>query len=59
MLESQGATDACQKRFSWFLDWNPKVRKYANLLRFRKMLKNAPTLAIGGVDTAENGPFEV
>ena len=27
--------------------------------RFRKMLKTTPTLAIGGVDTAENGPFKV
>ena len=24
-----------------------------------KMLKNAPTVAIGGVDTAENGPSKV
>ena len=27
--------------------------------RSRKMLKNAPTLAIGGADTAENGPSKV
>ena len=27
--------------------------------RFRKTLKNAPTLAIGGADTAENGPSKV
>ena len=25
--------DACQKRFSWFSDWNPKVQKFANLVR--------------------------
>ena len=27
--------------------------------RFRKVLQNAPTLAIGDVDTAENGPSKV
>ena len=37
------------------------VQRNADLkpCRARKMLKNAPTLAIGGVDTAENGPSRV
>ena len=37
------------------------VQRNADLkpCRARKMLKNAPTLAIGGADTAENGPSKV
>ena len=37
------------------------VRRNADLkpCRARKMLKNAPTLAIGGADPAENGPSKV
>ena len=37
------------------------VRRNADLkpCRSRKTLKNAPTLAIGGADTAENGPSKV
>ena len=31
----------------------------SNFVDFEKMLKNAPTLAIGGADTAENGPSKV
>ena len=46
---------------------NPEiVQKFAvqrnadlKLCRARKMLKNAPTLAIGHADTAENGPSKV
>ena len=26
--------DACQKRFSWFSDWSPKVQKCVNYLIF-------------------------
>ena len=32
---------------------------YLKPCRIRKVLKNAPTLAIGGADTAENGPSKV
>ena len=36
------------------------MQKYGNLVDLEKiMLKNAPTLAIGGVDTAENEPLKV
>ena len=37
------------------------VQKNADLIpcRARKMLKNAPTLASGGADAAENGPSKV
>ena len=59
---------------SWFSDWIPRVQKldsivgkslavqkYANLVddHLEKMLKNALTLAIGGVATAENEPSKV
>jgi len=36
------------------------VKKCVNLVELKNvMLKDEPTLAIGGVDTAENGPQEV
>ena len=37
------------------------MQQNANLVDVEKilMLKNVPTLAIGGVDTAENGPSKV
>ena len=31
--------DACQKRFSWFSDWSPKVQKHVNL---EDLVKNFP-----------------
>ena len=27
-----GAVDACQKRFSWFFNWIPKLQKFVNLV---------------------------
>ena len=32
--------DACQKRFSWFSDWNPKAQKHVNLV---DLVKSFPT----------------
>ena len=37
----------------------PKVQRNVNLVDLKKMLQNAPFLAIRGVDTAENEPSKV
>ena len=35
-----GAEDACQKRFSWFFYWIPKMQKFLNLV---DLVKSFPT----------------
>ena len=59
---------ACQKRFSWFSDWSPKVHKcvnlvdlvksFLNLLFERDSYSNVDFLAKFGFDTAENEPCQ-
>ena len=68
-LRSRGLRpeDACQKRFSWFSDWSPKVQKCVNLpkthkcksCRSRQELSNEHLLAKFGFDTAENEPLKI
>ena len=36
-----------------------KGMQISNLVDLEKCFKNAPTIAIGGADTAENGPKKV
>ena len=45
--------------FPGFSIWDSKGAKECKSCRSRKMLKNAPTLAIRSVDTAENEPSKV
>ena len=51
--------DACQKRFSWFSDWSPKVQKCVNLVDLVESFQNSNEylLAKFGVDTDENEPL--
>ena len=58
MLRPEGA---CQKRFSWFSDWSPKVQKRVNLVDLVKSFQTSISflLAKFGVDTAENEPLKV
>ena len=53
--------DACQKRFSWFSDWSPKVQQRVNLVDLVKSFESNIyyLLAKIGVDTAENEPLKV
>ena len=62
-LEAQGRGEA---RTPPFLFEFRRVQAFVNRVdivysnsRYRKMQKNAPFLAIGGVDTAENEPYDV
>ena len=58
--------DACQKRFSWFFYWIPKVQKRVNLV---DLVRSFPTNIYYlhlftntckiGCDTPENGPIKV
>ena len=56
-----GPEDACQKRFSWFFYWIPKVQKRVNLVDLVKSFQTSiwNLLAKFGVDTAENEPLKV
>ena len=65
-LESQGAKvlrpdDACQKRFSWFLDLNQKVQKCVHLVDLVKSFQTSIYYlhAKFGFDTAENRLLKV
>ena len=55
--------DACQKRFSGFFNWIPKVQKCVNLVDLVKSFQTSIyyqyLLTNIGVDTAENGPLKV
>ena len=42
--------DACQKRFSWFLDWIPKLQKCVNLVGLVKRFRTSNLLAKLGFD---------
>ena len=47
--------DACQKRFSWFSDWIPKMRIVNPRDDLVDLLKNASYLVSTSVDTAKVG----
>ena len=51
--------DACQKRFSWFFYWIPKVQKRKNLVDLVKSFQTTYLLAKIGVETAENRRLKV
>ena len=60
--------DACQKRFSWFSDWIPKVQKSINLVDLVKSFHTSIyyllfsfdyLLAKIGVDKAVSEPLKV
>ena len=53
--------DACQKHFSWFFNWTPKVLTCVHLVDLVKSFHTSIQylLAKFGFDTAENEPLKV